>query len=248
MENENYKNDGRLFTGLFLIAAGCIIIAFKLGAPIPAWLITWPVALIAIGIGISIKHRFRSVPGLILILIGGINLFDQLTPESHIRNYTFPVIIIAVGLFFIFRPKKQWKHRRDYDASRDQWTSIPESDTYKAMYEGADYIDATCVLGGTKRIIVSKNFRGGDITCFMGGAEIDLTQADIQSPAVLDVTMVFGGCKLIVPANWEVKSEVSVVFGGIDDKRVLNASNITPGKVLVLEGTAVFGGIEIRSY
>ena len=169
-------------------------------------------------------------------------------PDLHLRNYGLPIIIILIGVFFIFRPKKARRHRGDWENDKEQCRSGSESTMVSTKYEGADIIDATCVLGGTKKIVVSKNFLGGDITCFMGGAEIDLSQADIQTQAVLDITMVFGGCKLIVPANWEIKSEVSVVFGGLDDKRVLNPANITPGKVLVLEGTAVFGGIDIRSY
>lgn len=248
METENQKNNGRILTGLFLVAAGVLLLAFKMGAPVPAWLISWPVALIALGVLITIRHRFRSAPGVILILLGGINLIDQFIPEVHLRNYSLPVVIIAIGLFFILRPKKTWKHRRDWNSNRDEWKSTSESNTYSSKFEGSDYIDATCILGGAKKIIVSKDFKGGDITCFMGGAEIDLTQADIQTTAVLDITMVFGGCKLIVPSNWEIKSEISVVFGGIDDKRTYNAANATPGKVLILEGTAVFGGIDIRSY
>ncbi len=43
-----------------------------------------------------------------------------------------------------------------------------------------DYIDAVTVFGGVKKNILSKNFRGGDVTTFMGGTELNLTHADIQ--------------------------------------------------------------------
>jgi predicted membrane protein len=230
------------------MAAGLLLLAYKLGAPVPAWLISWPVGLIALGLAINLAHRFKSMPGFILMFVGAFNLLAQNVPDLHLRNYTLPIILILIGVFFMFRPKKAWRHRRNFGAHPNEWRPGTEHDGYVVKSEGSDFIDSTCVLGGTKKIVVSKNFKGGDITCFMGGAEIDLSQADIQSTAMIDVTMIFGGCKLIVPANWEIKSEISVVFGGLDDKRVLNAANITPGKVLILEGTAVFGGIEIRSY
>lgn len=110
-----------------------------------------------------------------------------------------------------------------------------------------DYIDATTVLGGIHKNIISKNFKGGDITIFMGGAEINLSQADIQGTAALDITQIMGGTKIIVPSNWEIRSQLTSVFGNIEDKR--QNINVTDSqKVLILDGTSVFGGIEIRNY
>jgi hypothetical protein len=37
------------------------------------------------------------------------------------------------------------------------------------------------------------------------------------------------------------------IFGGTDDKRQ-TLTEADPNKVLVLEGTVIFGGIEIKSY
>jgi predicted membrane protein len=101
-------------------------------------------------------------------------------------------------------------------------------------------------LGGSKKIIVSKNFQGGEILTFMGGAEINLVQADIQGRAVLEVTQVMGGIKLVVPANWTVISELAVIMGGIDDKRLVQTQ--VPDKLLVIKGTSIMGGLEIKSY
>jgi predicted membrane protein len=249
MEPANYRDSGRVFTGLFLLAAGFLLLAYKMGAPIPFWLMTWPVALIALGLLIMIRRRFRSFPGLILILIGAFNLIDQFIPTLNFHDYILPLIIISVGLIFIFRPKNRWRHRHDwYEMKQQQMSREPEGEAMPTRFESSDYIDSTSILGGVKKIIVSKNFKGGDITCFMGGAEIDLSQADIQTSAVIDVTAVFGGCKLIVPANWEVKPEATAVFGGIDDKRSVNPANISSDKILIIQGTVVFGGIEIKSF
>lgn len=81
----------------------------------------------------------------------------------------------------------------------------------------------------------------------MGGTELDLTQADFTGVIRLDVTQVMGGTKIIVPAHWEVRSEVTALFAGFEDKRQQPAVT-NPDKVLILEGTSFFGGIELRNY
>jgi predicted membrane protein len=114
-------------------------------------------------------------------------------------------------------------------------------------FSSEDYLDATTVFGGIHKNILSKNFKGGDLTIFMGGAEINLSQADIQGTVTLDITQIMGGTKIIVPPHWEIRSQLTSVFGSIEDKRQnIGASN--PDKVLVIDGSSVFGGIEIRNY
>ena len=97
-------------------------------------------------------------------------------------------------------------------------------------------------------MILSKNFKGGDIVNIFGGSEIDLTQADMTTPAILEVTAIFGGATLIVPSNWAIKSEAVTIFGGIGDKRKIVPTTESPTKTLVLKGTMIFGGMEIKSY
>ena len=57
-----------------------------------------------------------------------------------------------------------------------------------------------------------------------------------------------GGTRLIVPSHWNVISEVVSVFGGIDDKRVLQPSSFNADKVLIIKGTSFMGGVDISSY
>ena len=114
-------------------------------------------------------------------------------------------------------------------------------------YSSEDYIDTTSIFGGVHKKVVSKNFRGGDVVTFLGGSEIDLSQAEIIGTARLDVTQVMGGTKIIVPAHWEVRSEVTALFAGFEDKRQQPAM-INPEKVLIIDGTSIFGGIELKNY
>lgn len=65
-------------------------------------------------------------------------------------------------------------------------------------------------------------------------------------PVTLEITTIFGGTKLIIPSNWEIKSEAVMIFGGIEDKRRMQTITGQPEKTLILKGTVLFGGIEIK--
>jgi predicted membrane protein len=104
------------------------------------------------------------------------------------------------------------------------------------------------MFGGTKKNVISKDFKGGEVTCVFGGAEINLSQADINGKVVLEMHQVFGGTKLIVPPHWQVNHQETVAFmGGIEDRRP-DTKDTDPNKILILKGTSVFGGLDISSY
>ncbi len=174
-------------------------------------------------------------------------------PDLNLRDFIPAIATIMLGLFFILRRrhrsyfKKEWK-----DKMKEEWKNKQRNResgfNINTTGEG-EFIESNIFLGGVKKRVLSKNFKGGEINAFMGGSEIDLTQADIQGTVVIEVNQVFGGTKLILPPHWNIKtSEANVVFGGIEDKRPVKAANIDADKVLVIKGTTVFGGIELNSY
>ncbi len=236
----------RVGGGLFLLLAGFLLLAYKMGAPIPDWVFTWPVLLIAIGLLTGIKSRFHNPGSYVLILIGSVFLADQSIPGIDLHRYITPIILIGLGFLFLLRPRRGRCYRR---YGRRGWERKKFSaSTTSRPNDTEEYLDIHAVLGGVKKNIQSKNFKGGEIVCFMGGAEINFMQADIQKPVVLEINNVFGGTKLIIPGNWEVQTEISATFGGVDDKR--NFQNNLPDvdKKIILTGSCVFGGIEINNY
>jgi hypothetical protein len=114
-------------------------------------------------------------------------------------------------------------------------------------YSSEDYIDSTAFFGGVHKKIVSKNFKGGDVVTIMGGTEIDLSQADFTGMVKLDVVQIMGATKIIVPAHWEVRTDVTAIFAGFEDKRQQPTVN-NPDKILLIDGTSLFGGIELKNY
>jgi predicted membrane protein len=262
-QNEISRNrrvrNSRIWSGFVLLAAGLLLLGYKMGAPIPGWVFTWPVLLIVIGLVAGIKSRFHNPGSFVMVLIGCIFLMDQSVPGINFHNYIVPAILIGIGLLFILRPRGNCRHDRgrwDRRWERRGWGG-PESggvaDPLQATgtqgtNDQGEYIDIQAVFGGVKRNIQSKNFKGGEIVSFMGGAEVNFMQADIQHPVVLEVNNVFGGTKLIIPSSWDVKNEISAVFGGVEDKRSFNSGTPDPEKKIYIKGSCVFGGIELANY
>ena len=249
----NERSD-RIWTGLILVIVGAALLAQKMGVFFPSWFFTWPMLLVVIGLVTGIKHGFRNPSWLIIMGVGAFFLMDDLSDDLHVKVYFWPVMIIALGLLFILRPKKKWY----YDNTKDSWvdrdlphtpvTGPPPADHAYESIPGEDMLDSVSIFGGVKKVVTTKNFKGGDIVCFMGGAEVNLSQADLQGPATIEVFQAFGGTKLVVPPHWQVRSEGVAIFAGIEDKRPPQPGSFDPSKVLILKGTTIFGGIEIKSY
>jgi len=223
-----------------------------MGVPLPDWLFSWHVLLIAVGIFIGLRHNFRGGPWAILILVGGFFLVQDTFPNIPLRRFAWPAALIFIGLMIILSPRRHSRRwRRQW---RDEWGERAErgygTQSFASSREGyssEDFVDSTAIFGGVHKKIVSKNFKGGDVTSIMGGTELDLTQADFTGVIRLDVTQVMGGTKIIVPAHWEVRTEVNALFAGFEDKRQQPAVT-NPDKVLILDGTSIFGGIELKNF
>jgi predicted membrane protein len=249
------RGPGRVWAGLFLLGIGGLLLLDQMGFPLPDWLFTWHVLLIALGLFVGLRHNFRGGGWLIMILIGGFFLIQDNFPDLPLRRFLWPAVLIFVGLLVIVAPRRsrwkgEWKHDWDHNRwDRNRWNRRYSNSfaSSKEGYSTEDFIDSTAIFGGVHKKIVSKNFKGGDITSMMGGTEIDLTQADFTGIVRLDVTQIMGGTKIIVPAHWEVRSEVTAIFAGYEDKRQQPAIT-NPDKILILEGTSIFGGIELKNY
>ena len=246
----------RIWSGLLLLAIGGLLMAKKLGADIPDWMFHWNMLLIAIGLLISLKSGFRNAGGLIMILVGIAFLLNDIIPNAHMQDFIWPGVLIIAGITFLLRPGPTKKHWRKWENDESGWkhydehikTRVTSEDTATAINDDAEYIDINAVFGSVNKLILSKNFRGGEINAFMGGSEVNLLQADIKQTVQLEINNVFGGTKLVVPGNWDVKNEITAVFGGVEDKRNASIAAVEPGKILILKGACVFGGIEIRNF
>ena len=253
--HERRSGRGRAFTGLLLLGIGVLLLLKTTGAILfPTWFFTWPMILIAIGLFTAIKHGFRGPLWAVLLLVGGFGLADKLDPTMQLSRFIWPVVIMAIGLMFILRPRRRCRDKwSGYQGGLNQSATTGNETHADTAYDSTtddrrDFLEVTSIFGGVKKNVLSKSFKGGDIVSFMGGSEIDLTQADFNGRITIDATNIFGGTKLIVPPTWDVQSDITAIFGGVDDKRQVSGVNLDPNKVLILDGTCMFGGIEIRSF
>ncbi|MBC7850708.1 MAG: hypothetical protein H7Y31_13285 [Chitinophagaceae bacterium] len=238
----NPLGSGRVLGGLIIVIVGVILLARQVGVEFPYWFFTWPMFLIAIGFYVGARHSFRNPGWMIPVLIGSVFLLEDLLPNIEIKQFIWPIIIIAIGLFMIVRPRG--RHR-----GGDYWKRWDKNPGRTGEHFADSGFDSVTIFGGDKKQVISKDFKGGESVCAFGGVEINLTQADINGTAVVEVVQIFGGTKIIVPPHWRVQTdELVCIFGSLEDKRQTQGSVVDGTKVLVLKGTCLFGGIDLRSY
>ncbi len=239
------------------------------------WHNMWPMILIVVGLIIGGNSNFQSPVSYILLGIGSFFLLRNIT-HFNIGPFLWPVIIIAIGLWLLLgrgrcdtprglgprgrgRPHRQpgpyeWDKRVVNEASdgpaSSGATAFNEPEAAPDMenaFSSEDFLKSTSIFSDMKKIIISKRFQGGDIVNIFGGTDINLIQADIQHPVVIDVFQLFAGIKIIVPAHWKIHSDVVSVFGEVDDKRFTHGMPHDEQKVLYIKGVSLFGGITIKS-
>lgn len=245
---EKHSRHGQVWTGIFILLIGTAALLKTSFTNLPYWLFSWQTFLIGLGFFIGVRHGFKGGTWFILILVGAAFLITDLNPQLNIRRYIWPVALIAMGAFIILRPRRQHYWRDRWSEKKNAASAAMNSPLNEETYSDDDFVDSTSIFGGAKKIIISKKFKGGDIVNIFGGTELNLTQADFTGTAVLELTTIFGGTKLIIPSNWSVKSEAVTIFGGMEDKRNMQVITESPEKILLLRGTVIFGGIDIKSY
>lgn len=228
--------ESRIFIGILFVIAGSVLIAENLNLlsyDMSHILVSWPMLLVALGLfNLARKHY---TPGFVLLAIGLFFLTPRIinVPEDFYSNF-WPAVLIVVGIIFLLNWRRTPHHHHHH---------FMQTETNKS-----DSMDESAIFSGRDISIVSENFTGGKITCIFGGSKINLLYAKPAPGCVIDVETVFGGTKLIVPEDWNIKFEVSSTFGGFEDRRSPSViSRSDPNKTVVIKGSCIFGGGEITS-
>jgi predicted membrane protein len=238
--------------GIILIIIGILFLLNKIPQTagwFPTWFFTWPVLLIGIGLVTALKSRFRNPGWVVLCCVGTyFLLLENNLVSLNLKPYILPVGIILLGIFITIkrnrncnnsRGKFRHWHHRDIKHPFDEPVNVDTSE---------NVLNVNSTFGNIERNVFSKDFKGGNISCVFGGAQINFAQADFTGIATIDISLIFGGADIIIPSNWNVKNEISVVFGGIEDRRTVSQNVSESGKTLILKGNIMFGGMEIKSY
>lgn len=189
---------------------------------------SWQALVIAIGL-INLVNGHARFFGLMLILFGSFFLATEVCDlPVTFRQAFWPSLIILLGLVVIFGSRRIFRRK----------VSI--------VSDGEDFFEEVNIFGGRERKFVTTNFKGGKSVSIFGGSVLDLTKCDLApGQQEMEFVTIFGGSKIIVPRDWNVKSEVVSILGGYSDKR--NVDLVNEEKVLVIKGVAIFGGGELMN-
>jgi hypothetical protein len=113
--------------------------------------------------------------------------------------------------------------------------------------ESSDELKLYAIFDGAQGASRATAFRGGDAIAWYGGLDLDLREAELDpGGAYLRAMAIFGGARIVVPEDWAVEVHGRPIMGGVTDDtdRTLGDG---PGPRLVVDATAVFGGIEITT-
>lgn len=228
------KGNKRFYVGIIFIGIGAILILKRLNLiplDLADILISWQMLLIAIG-AFSLLAGNR-VGGIIIMSIGGFFLLPDLVSVPYeVRRLYWPLILVAIGVAMLYRQK----------GSSHQIKHGTENKSF-------DEFDDVVVFGGREIFITSQDLKGGRSTSIFGGIEYDLRKAKLSPQgAVIDCICLFGGTGIKVPLDWNVRNEITTIFGAFTDKRgdTYQYGHFDPEKTIVIKGVTIFGGVEIK--
>ncbi len=136
-----------------------------------------------------------------------------------------PFIVVVIGLSLIF--------------SNSIKTKVNEK------VKGIDSNELESVVATFGEQIVNKNneeVKDANLDCVFGGIIYDLTGSKLKDETVIKASAIFGGVKITVPKDVEVKVKSTPIFGGVSNHvRAKDAK-----KVIYVDAFCLFGGIEIK--
>lgn len=271
------KNNSANLVGFIIVFLGVAILFknLNMGSIFPSWIFGWETILIIIGLVIGINSKFEKKASIILILIGSVFLLKNELGLS-IGKFIIPAGAIILGLYLINRNRNtpqlpptppqddeyDWDKRvtTDLQSENPGTTTSSTNDPYaqatqaehriynkKFQPDFENYLKVDNFFSDTKKVMLSKNFLGGNITSVFGSTSLNFLQAELKQPVVIDTFQLFGSTKIIVPTNWRVYSNVSSIFGEVDDRRPMIEIETDDNKKIYITGTSIFGGLTIKN-
>lgn len=138
-----------------------------------------------------------------------------------------PIILVLVGLSLLFKDSINKKVK----------TEIKKlSKDIKKEY---------CSTFSSQVIDLSnEKFEGCNVDSIFGGVKIDLKDVVIDDDVVINATSIFGGITIYVPQDINIKVSSTSIFGGVSDERRKKTKDAK--KTIYINGTCLFGGVEIK--
>jgi predicted membrane protein len=226
--------------GLLFLLVGGILLLGRFGVLDSGYILSfWPAGMLVLGLFLLSRHDQQSrFAGVFLTMMGGVLIARRVDFISFSIQDLWPVLLILAGGHVLLNAIRH----------RNRPVRKPDGEISET-----DIVNDSAYFGGVQKKVSTKNFRGGQLSAMFGGIELDLRDSHLadDGPHLLTVNVALGGLELKVPDDWFIVIEATAVLGGVDDAR----KSIVPvseeanerGRVLVIRGTAMLGGVEIRN-
>lgn len=242
------KKSTKIVWGVALIVIGAIIALDRLNViSFDVIFDGWWTLFIIVPCAIGLFQR-QNVTGNLIGVIVGISLLSvhrEWLDWDLVGEMIFPLILVALGLGVIFTKKD----KETFDESEKEEETLIENPVINEEIGVSNPIQTKKLnvffaFSGGKSVVDGDKVTGGDVTAIFGGSDCDLTNAVFEGVTKLNVNAIFGGVKLILPENVNVKINPTSIFGGTTNNR--NSANDASAPTVYVNAFSMFGGIKIQ--
>lgn len=191
----------------------------------------WPLLLVAFGTARLWQARTQggSTTGPLILVGLGLLLTLHKLGQGDLGDLVGPMTVIATGVAIVMFSLKK---RR----------GVPPE-----LQRNPGFLHGTAILSGVKQRPLGAGFQGGEMTAIFGGFELDLRQVEMEGDSArLDFFILFGGGDIRIPEHWEVVNHATAIAGGVEDRTSHGMLQEQGKPRLILTGTTLFGGVEIK--
>ena len=226
---ETQRITGRMVWGLVVLTLGVLWTLDNLGQ-IDASLVLqwWPIVPLVWGVLLlsGINGRRKTNAGWIWTAVGLLSILRPLGIANASLFDFWPLLLVFFGGSLVYR---SWK-----------------GGSPSGVHADGPRIDASAILAGTQRKVVSDQFVSADVNAVIAAMTLDLRPAKlVDGRGEVDVYAMWGGIDLLVPREWRVVSEVTPILGVFQDSTEVPQDPLAP--TLLIRGSVVMGGIEVRN-
>lgn len=254
------NSNGRNILGVILMVVGglWIIDNFNLFGYMNFPFFSWHTFFVIAG-AIIISNNSKSFWGYLLIGIGVVGWLRHMPfiPFAQFLNFgdLWPLIIFGLGLWLILNQREKSNcNTQNHNSGRENNNPFTQPNTTNftsssTTESSLDFINELASFTSVEKRINSQSFKGGKVAATFGSVLLDFRQCKLApGEHILDLSVAFGGVELYFPQDWKVIVNVSSVFGGFDDQRYPNLNaNSTNDSILIIKGSVVFGGGELKN-
>ena len=219
--------------GLVLVALGVILGGnalnwWNVDLFFDGWWTLFIIVPCTIGFFTEKGERISSLVGVIIGVLLLLASQDVISFDI-LWKMILPIAVILIGIAMICKNLFNKKYEKEINKLNEK---LKNDDAIGAIFSGQNINFA------------GEEFKGKTVGAVFGGLKLDLRKAKIKEDVVINAKAVFGGIEILVPDDVIIKIKSNSAFGGITNKKENSPSDKAP--TIYINGTAVFGGVDIK--